>query len=154
MATFTGGTFADPITTNDNWCLHANAAGEIGRIVAIGWGGSLISPVAYRTRWVRPITTPGSGASTLIVPGVHGPNAATPVLELARYTGVAPVLPTDPTGNLHTQNWNAFGGLGLINLPIDDPWAVMNGFLLSQLCCRNTVGTDAGGSSYQVTWKE
>jgi hypothetical protein len=153
MPTFTGGTVADPLTTNDNWNLNANAATEVGKVVAIGWGGSLISPVAYRTRWTRP-TTLGSGASTLIVPAVHGPNAATPLLELARYTGTPSVLAADPSGNLHTQNWNAFGGLGLINLPIDDPWFVINGLLQGQIACRNTVGTDAGGSSYQVTWKE
>lgn len=154
MGAFTGGQAGHtPSLTQDNWCLDANAANKMGQVTAIGWGGRLTTPVGYRTRWTRP-TTIGSSTHTPIASAIHGPLlTVAPLLLLGTYV-TAPVLATDPGGNLHSQDWNAFGGLGFVNLPIDTPWWLINAVLTGQISCRNVAGVDVAGSSYEVSWKE
>lgn len=143
-----------PSLTLDNWCLDANAANKMGQITAIGWGGRLTTPVGYATRWTRP-TTIGSSTHTPFNASIHGPLlTVAPLLLFGVYDTTAPQLPADPGGNLHRQDWNAFGGLGFVNLPIDTPWWIINNVLTGQVSCRNIAGVDVAGSSYTVSWKE
>ena len=63
MSAFSGnqGAFT-PSTSQDNWTLEADTAGDVGVVQSFGWGGRMTSSTGYRTRWVRPST---AGASTL-----------------------------------------------------------------------------------------
>lgn len=142
-----------PSTTQDNYTLDADAAGDIGLVTAIGWGGRLTTSTGYRTRWVRP-STAGSGAFTAVgaIQGMGPMVAATAALRFGTFA-TAPVLPTDPAA-LHGQDWNAHGGLGFIVLPLATPWYVINGLSQGQLSCRNVAGVDANGSSYSAEWSE
>lgn len=142
-----------PSTTQDNWTLEADGAGEVGMVSSIGWGGRLTTSTGYRTRWVRP-STAGSGIFTAVgaIQG-EGPNvAATALLRFGTFA-TAPTLPADPAA-LHAQDWNGHGGLGYIVLPLATPWYVINGVSAGQLSCRNVAGVDASGSSYGVHWSE
>lgn len=155
MPTFTAGNGAfTPATTNDNWTLDAVGTGVFGKVVAIGWGGRLTTSTGYRTRWVRP-TTAGVGGKTALTIGFHQPNYTTAAFTAtSTYATTQPVLPADPAGNLWAQDWNAQGGVGMIVLPLANPWFVSTGVLQGALSCRNIAGTDANGSSYEVTWEE
>lgn len=141
-----------PSTAQDNWTLEADTAGDVGKIVSVGWGGRMVTSTGYRTRWTRPS---GAGTSTFTAVGgiePHTPSYATPLLRFGTFL-TAPTLPTDPD-NLWSQDWNAHGGLGYIVLPLANPWFIMNGLLRSQLSCRNVSGTDANLTSYGVSWEE
>lgn len=140
-----------PATTQDNWNLEMDTAGDFGKVVAIGWGGRLTTSTGYRTRWVRP-TTAGSGVFTALSNEAHTPGYATPLGRVGTFA-TASTLPTDPD-NLWAQDWNAHGGVGYIIMPLASPWWVANGVLTGQLACRNVAGTDANGSSYGLTWDE
>ena len=140
-----------PSTSLDNWTLFASAAGDVGEIIAIGWGGELTTSTGYRTRWVRP-TTAGITPSAL-VPEDHTPGYSTPLLEIDATFSTDPVIPASPTA-LFAQSWNAHGGLGYVALPLAAPWRVINGVLQGQISCRNDAGVDANGSSYSCTWSE
>ena len=155
MPTFTAGNGAfTPSTTNDNWTLDAVGTGVFGKIIAIGWGGRLTTSTGYRTRWVRP-TAAGTGGKTALTIGFHQPNYTTAAFTAtSTYATTQPTLPADPAGNLWAQDWNAQGGVGMIVLPLANPWWVSTGVLQGAFSCRNIAGTDASGSSYEVTWEE
>ena len=142
-----------PSLTDDNWTLEADAAGDVGKVIAIGWGGELTTSTAYRSRWVR-ATTAGVGAGTALTPEDHHPGYSAPNVSLySTYATTQPVLPAAPTA-LFLQSWNAHGGLGYVALPLASPWFIINGLLADTISCRNLAGVDANGSSYQVTWEE
>jgi hypothetical protein len=150
-----GGSGFTPSTTQDNWTLdYGVTAGTFGKVVSIGWGGSAASSVGYRTRWTRP-TAAGTGARTAITLAYNQPNyVAAGATLVSQYASTQPTLAADPSGNLHSQDWNNQGGLGLIVFPLANPWWISNGVLQSGISCRNTKGTDAGLSSYAVTFEE
>lgn len=153
MPTFTSGNGAfSPLTTQDNYTLDSQSAGVFAKVIAIGWGGDLTTSTGYRTRWTRP-TTIGSTTTTVLTLAAHQPNYNTAGARVATFS-TAPVLAADPSSNLWAQNWNAQGGLGIVVLPLANPWWIVNGILTGQISCRNVVGTDASGSSYEVTWEE
>lgn len=141
-----------PIATDDNMTLECNAAGEMARITAIGWGGSLTTSTGYRTRWVRPTTAGITPGGTLTAED-HSPNYSSPLALVSTTWATQPVIPGVPTA-LFAQAWNAHGGLGYVALPLANPWIVVNGVLTGGLSVRNDVGIDANGSSYQWTWQE
>ena len=152
MPSFSGNQGAHtPSTTQDNWTLDADTAGDVLKVVSIGWGGRLTTSTGYRTRWVRP-TTAGTGIFTALGTEVHSPGYPTPLGAFGTF-GTAPVLPSDPDA-LHAQDWNAHGGVGYVVLPLSSPWWVINGLLTDHLSCRNVAGVDANGSSYSLTWEE
>lgn len=153
MSSFSGGNGAfTPSTTIDNWVLDADATGEMGRLVSIGWGGRLTTSTGYRTRWTRP-TTKASSTFTTLSPQAGNP-ATTPVCRLGNFATSA-TLPTDPS-NLFAQDWNAHGGVGYVVLPPSSPWIIVNSTTneYQQIVCRNVAGVDASGSSYSVSWEE
>ena len=153
MPTFTGSNGAfTPATNQDNYTLEADTAGDVAKVVSIGWGGRLTTSTGYRTRWTRP-TTAGSSTFTALTKASHTPSYDTPLCRVGTFA-TAPTLAADPAGNLFSQDWNAHGGLGFVVLPLANPWYLIQGLLTSQLSCRNIAGTDASGSSYQVTWEE
>jgi YD repeat-containing protein len=153
MPTMTCGNGAfTPSTSGDNWTLDSQSAGVFGKVVAIGWGGRLTTSTGYRTRWTRP-TTIGSGTFTALTSAFHQPNYATFGSRIGTFA-TQPVLATDPAGNLWAQDWNAQGGLGMIVMPLANPWWFVNGILTGQISNRNIAGTDANGSSYEVTVEE
>lgn len=153
MPTYTSGNGAfTPSTSQDNWTLDAQTAGVFGKVVAIGWGGSLTTSTAYRTRWTRP-TTIGSSTFTALTNAYHQPNYTSVGSRVGTFA-TAPVLASDPAGNLWAQNWNAQGGVGMIVMPLANPWWISQGILTGQISCRNIQGTDASGSSFEVTIEE
>lgn len=153
MPTYTSGNGAfTPATNQDNWTLDSQTAGVFGKVVGIGWGGRLTTSTGYRTRWTRP-TTIGSSTFTALVNSYHQPNYVTVGSRVGTFA-TAPVLAADPAGNLWAQDWNAQGGVGLIYMPLANPWFFVNGILTGQISCRNIAGTDANGSSYEVTVEE
>lgn len=156
MPTFSGGNGAfTPSTTNDNWTLDMTAQTYYQATVRMfGWGGSNTSSAAYRTRWTRP-TSAGTGSKTSLTLAYHDPNynSAGGTLQ-STYGTLQPVLASDPSGNLYATDWNNQGGVGVVALPLANPWLIIGGILQGGLSCRNTKGTDASLSSYQVTWDE
>ena len=153
MPSFSSGNGAfTPATNQDNYTVDSQTAGVFGKVVAVGWGGRLTTSTGYRTRWTRP-TTIGSSTFTALTIGYNQPNYVTAGARCGTFA-TAPVLATDPAGNLWAQDWNAQGGVGIIVLPLADPWWFVNGVLTGQISCRNIAGTDANGSSYEVTWEE
>ena len=46
------------------------------------------------------------------------------------------------------------GGQGMVVMPLANPWWIVNGILTGQVSCRNIAGTDANGSSYEVSYEE
>ncbi len=152
MPSYSGGVSdTTPATNADNYTLSAITAGDVGRVLSIGWGGELTTSTGYKTRWVRP-TTAGVTPVGITVED-HNPGHSAPLLELnASYT-TAPVVPA-ATINLFIQSWNAHGGLGYVALPLANPWILINGVQTGELSCRNVDGVDANGSSYQITWEE
>jgi YD repeat-containing protein len=156
MPTFSGGNAAfTPSTTNDNWTLDfAATAHSFGKVVAFGWGGSLTTSTGYRTRWTRP-TAAGTGTRTALTLAYNQPfYTAAGATLVSTYATTQPTLAADPSGNLHRQDWNAQGGLGYIALPLANPWWGQADTLVGAISCRNTLGTDANGSSYHVSWEE
>lgn len=155
MATFTAGIGAfTPSTSNDNWTLDAVGTGVFGKVVQIAWGGQLATSTGYRTRWTRP-TTAGVGSKTALTLAYHQPNYTSAAFTCtSTYATTQPVLASDPAGNLFATSWNAQGGLGIIVMPLANPWWVATGVLQGALSCRNVTGVDASGSSYEVTWEE
>lgn len=153
MPTFTGNNGAiTPNTASDIWVLDADATGEFGKVVSIGWGGRLTTSTGYRTRWCRPTTAANAGAASLNPERANPTMGGANLLFFGTYTNNA-TLSTDPK-NLHAQDWNAHGGLGYVVLPLANPWWVVGSGTQGQIVCRNVAGTDANGSSYHVTWEE
>lgn len=156
MPTVSGGNGAfTPSTTNDNWTLDMTAQTYLQcRVVMFGWGGSNTSSAAYRTRWTRS-TAAGVGTKTSLTLAYHDPNYTTAGATLnSTYGTTQPTVAADPGGNLYATDWNNQGGVGVVALPLANPWIIVGGILAGSLSCRNTKGTDAGLSSYQVTWDE
>ena len=140
-----------PSTSNDNWTLNADAAGDLARVRFVTWGGELTASTAYRTRFVRPTsagTTPSAGATESA-----NPRFSTPSVGFVTGWSAQPTIPATPDA-LYLTSWNAHGGLGVLVLPPGSEWEVINGLLQGQLSCRNDVGADANGSSYGVSWEE
>lgn len=153
MPTYTSGNGAfTPSTSTDNWTLDSQTAGVFGKVVAVGWGGRLTTSTGYRTRWTRP-TGAASGAFTALTNAYHQPNYVTFGSRTGTFATPA-TLAADPGGNLWAQDWNAQGGVGDIIHPLANPWWFVNGVLQGQISCRNIAGTDANGSSYEVTVEE
>jgi hypothetical protein len=154
MPEFYGGSVSiTPNTTNDNWTLNAvNTAHSFGKIFEIFWGGQLTTSQGYATRWTRP--TAAGTTPTVITLGYGQPQYVTANANLSSTWTTQPALAVSPSGNLFGQSWNAQGGQGSIVLPLDKEWWVHADFLTGQFSCRNTVGTDASGSSYFIGWKE
>lgn len=141
------------LSSAPNWCLESTAT-TLTKIVMIGWGGSLTTSTGYSTRWVRP-TTAGTGARTAIVIGTDHPNFNSPAgLATSAYATSSPIVPAQAVGDLWTQNWNGQGGVGVIVMPLANPWWVITAVLTGTIECQNYTGADAAGSSYNVTWEE
>lgn len=156
MAQFSGGNGAfTPATTNDNWTLAADAAGETGLIKSIAWGGRGTTSTGYRTRWTRPSTNP-TGAATAISVSASRPAASATCLLASTFSTTQATLAADPGANLFAIDWNVLGGGGILNLPIGGEWTVVNSATAGHgyISCRNVAGTDANLSSYHVTWEE
>lgn len=154
MAQFTGGNGAfTPATTTDSWTLDADAAGDMGKVKMIGWGGRGTTSTGYRTRWCRP-TTNASSTFTSLSPQGSSPGAA-PVCRLGTFATPA-TLGTDPGNNLFAQDWNVLGGGGIIVLPIGGEWFVVFSATAGhqQVSCRNVAGIDANLSNYTTQWEE
>lgn len=149
-ATVNNGAFT-PATNQDNYTIDSQSAGVFGKVVAIGWGGRLTTSTGYRTRWTRP-TTIGSSTFTALTLEYSQPNYVTMGARAGTFA-TAPVLPADPA-NLWGQDWNAQGGVGILIMPLANPWWFVNGVLTGQISCRNVAGTDANGSTYTGTWEE
>jgi hypothetical protein len=141
-----------PSTSADNFTWDTQSAGVFGKVVAIGWGGRLTTSTNYRTRWTRP-TAAGTGTFTALTSAFHQPNYTALGSRVGTFSNV-PTLPADPGGNLWAQDWNAQGGVGMIVMPLANPWWGVNGVLQGQISCRNVAGTDANGSSYEITIEE
>lgn len=153
MPTMTGGNGAfTPATTADNWNLDSQTAGVFGKVIAVGWGGRLTTSTGYRTRWTRGSSS-GTSTFTSLVPAFHQPNYVTFGSRIGTFATPGGVV-ADPGGNLFAQDWNAQGGLGMIVMPLANPWWIVNGVSTGQIFCRNVAGTDANGSSYEVTVEE
>ena len=153
MPTMTSGNGAfTPSTSADNWTWDSQSAGVFGKAVAIAWGGSSTTSTGYRTRWMRP-TNGQSGTFTSLTNAYHQPNYQTFGSRIGTFTQNFP-LPTDPAGNLFATDWNAQGGVGMIIMPLANPWWVATGVLQGALSCRNIAGVDAAGSEYSVSWEE
>jgi len=156
MTTFAAGNGQfTPSTTNDNWTLDMTGGTYyVAKIIMFGWGGSNASSNGYRTRWVRP-TTAAAGTKTALTWGSADPNYNTPqAAVVSTYATSQATLPADPNGNLYATDWNNQGGTGVVALPLNNPWLVVGGVLTGQFSCRNTKGTDASLSSYNVYWDE
>ncbi len=153
MPTMTGGNGAfTPSTGSDNWTLDSQNAGVFGKVIAIGWGGRLTTSTGYRTRWSRPNTS-GTSTFTTLSPAFHQPNYTAFGSRIGTFATVT-TYQVDPSGNLWAQDWNAQGGLGMIVMPLANPWWFVNGVLQGQIGCRNVAGTDANGSEYLVSVEE
>ena len=153
MPTYTSGNGAfTPATTSDIYTIDSQTAGVFAKVISIGWGGRLTTSTGYRTRWTRP-TTAASSTFTALTLAYHQPNYATVGSRMGNFVTNA-TLPSDPSGNLFAQDWNAQGGLGMVVFPLANPWFIVNGILQGQISCRNVAGTDASGSSYQATVEE
>lgn len=153
MAQFGGGNAAfTPSTSADNWTLDANAAGEVGLVKMIGWGGRGTTSTGYRTRWARPSTNASSTFTSLNPQGTRP--AAVAVCQFGTFATAA-TLPADPA-NLYAVDWNVLGGGGEIVLPIGGEWMVVSSATAGhqQISCRNVAGTDANLSNYTVQWEE
>jgi hypothetical protein len=142
-----------PSTSTSNWNWDANQiVGGFGKAVAIAWGGSATTSTGYRTRWYRP-TANESGTFTALTAAYHQPNYATFTTRVGTWTQ-AGTAPADPAGNLFATDWNSQGGVGMIVMPLANPWWNVSGVLQGQVSCRNTKGTDASLSSYEITVEE
>lgn len=160
MPTFTSGTNPATITANaggaaqrSNYTLHTTTAGTFGKVIAVGWGGSLTTSTGYRTRWSRPTTFAAAGATAVTI-GYHQPNYITAAFVNADSFTTQPTVPADPSGNLYATSWNGQGGLGILIMPLANPWWISQGILNGAISCHNVIGSDASNSSYEVTWEE
>lgn len=142
------------ISSTPNWCLDAVGTGVFGKVVMINWGGALTSSTGYSTRWVRP-TTAGTGAKTAITLGYGQPNYTTAAFTAtSSYATSQPIVPARDVGDLWSQSWNGQGGVGVIAMPLANPWWIATGVLVGALECQNYAGTDAASSNYGVEWEE
>lgn len=151
-SSFTPATWS--LSSAPNWCLEAVGTGVFGKVIMIGWGGSATTSTGYLTRWVRP-TTAGTGGKTAITIGYSQPNYATAAFtNTSAYATSSPIVPAVGVGDLWAQAWNAQGGVGVIVMPLANPWWLATGVLVGSLECQNVTGTDAALSSYSLEWEE
>ena len=155
MATYSanqGGTFT-PVahaTNANNLVVAADAAGDVGAVKQISWGGRGTTSTGYRTRWGR-ATTNGTTPAALTV-GSSNSNT-TAACSANTYTTPA-VLAADPTA-LFAIDWNLVGGGGVIILPIGGEWFVVGTAApYAMIACGNIAGADANLSSYGIVWQE
>ena len=141
-----------PSTSADNFVWDSQSVGVFGKAVAIAWGGSSTTSTGYRTRWTRP-TAGASGTFTALGNAYHQPNYLVFGSRIGTFTQQA-TLAADPSSNLFATDWNAQGGVGMIIMPLANPWWIVNGIQQGQICCRNTKGVDASLSSYEITIEE
>src|ERR1043166_790885 len=87
--TFSNGAFT-PATTNDNITIDADTAGEVAKVVSIGWGGRFTTSTGYRPRGTRP-TTAGASTFTALTKASHSPGYDTPTTRGGTFA-TAPVL--------------------------------------------------------------
>ena len=156
MPTMTSGNGAfTPSTSSDNWTWDTQTAGVFGKVVAIGWGGRETTSTNYRTRWTRP-TTVASGTFTALTSAFHQPNYTSFGSRVGTFSIVG-LVTADPGNNLWAQDWNGQGGVGMIVMPLANPWWGVFGITAGagqQISCRNVAGTTASASSYEVTIEE
>ena len=156
MTAFTGNnggasfTPAAHATNANNLTLHADTAGDVGKVIQIGWGGRGTTSTGYRTRWGR--ATTNGVTPTSLNPLASNPSA-TPLCSINTY-GTAPILGADPIA-LFAIDWNLVGGGGAIVLPLAAGWYVVSTAApYAQIACGNITGSDAGLSSYSTVWEE
>ncbi len=153
MPTYTSGNGGfTPSLSSDIWTWDTQTAAVFGKVVAIGWGGREVTSTAYRTRWCRP-TSAATGTFTALTNAYHQPNYVTFGSRVGTFTLVA-TLPSDPAGNLWAQDWNGQGGVGMIVMPLANPWWGVNGALQGQISCRNSAGVGGSTTSYEATVEE
>jgi hypothetical protein len=157
MPTMTSGNGAfTPSTSSDNWTWDTQTVNVFGKVIAIGWGGRETTSTAYRTRWTRP-TTAGAGTFTALTSAFHQPNYVVFGSRVGTFS-LPSTLQTDPAGNLWAQDWNGQGGVGMIVMPLANPWWCVGagnaGALNGQIACRNIIGTGVSTTSYEVTIEE
>ncbi len=153
MPTYTSGNGAfTPSLSSDIWVWDTQSSGQFGKIVAIGWGGSEVTSSAYRTRWTRP-STAALGTFTALTSAFHSPNFITFGTRVGTFNTVS-LQASDPAGNLWAQNWNGQGGVGMIVMPLANPWWAVNGILQSQIICKTITGVGGSTTSYEVTVEE
>lgn len=155
MGSFTGnrGAFT-PATNAENWVLDAGtAAGGMGKVKMINWGGRGTNSTGYRTRWARPTT---NATSTFTAVTSNSTNPLTVAVSRFGTFATAGVYGADPGNNLFVQDWNVLGGGGVIVLPIGGEWFVVNSATAGhgQVGCINVAGVDASQSTYGVQWEE
>lgn len=155
MTTFTGnqgGTFTPTAhaTNANNLTLAADTAGDVGKVIQIGWGGRGTTSTGYRTRWGR-ATTNGVTPAALTLAASNP--SVTALCTCNTYT-TAPVLAADPAG-LFIIDWNLVGGGGVIVLPLSGGWYVVGTAApYAMIACGNIAGADANLSSYSTVWEE
>jgi len=132
----------------ENFTLEADAAGEIGFVAEVFWGGEVTTSTAMRTRWCRPTTAGVTFAAVGTVESSHP--SATARLRFGTFT-TDPVKPASPTGLYHTS-WNAHGGLGRWLAAPGEEWIIIAAVATGEITCTNDVGTAAG--TFGVGWRE
>lgn len=146
-----------PSASDDNWFLYAQNR-SVAYVISIHWSGRLTTPAAYRTRWCRPTTVPTLTASVACDTMNPDGSAINSIVSIGRQASPVATLPADPI-NLFAHDWNARGGDHHLILPLQKAWIFVGvgasgTASASFLCCRNTAGFDANGSSYSVQWRE
>lgn len=132
----------------ENWTLEADAAGEIGFVEEVHWGGEATASTAMRSRWVRPTTAGVTFAAVGVTESSHP--SAVARLRFGTFT-TDPVKPASPTGLFHTS-WNAHGGIGRWLAAPGEEWITINGLATGEITCTSDVGTAT--STHGVGWRE
>lgn len=139
--------------------VFTSTLGDRVIIRKVAWGGRNLTSSNYRTRWVRPATNPGGGATTSLAVQVTNPGVAAPSSPRIYTTSVGSLtFPADPAG-LFAVDWDAQGGQGVLSLPLSGSWWVVNNHTTvgqpeQNLACMNMAGTDPNVTTYSVYWDE
>lgn len=139
-----------PLTTDDNFALDPNAAGESGVMEEFSWGGEATATTAMHTLIGRSAsgTTPVAGD----VQKVKENSAGNTMVFIAGPTGWA-TEPTLDAGALFETSWNAHGGVIRWLAPPGGGFYILGGTVgTDTISCRNTVGTAV--STYGCFWEE
>jgi len=140
------GTFAGAASA-ENWTVDADAAGEIGFVAEVHWGGEVTTSTAMRSRWTRPTT---AGVTFVAIATELGDPSHTARLRFGTFT-TGPTLAASPSGLYHTS-WNAHGGIGRWLAGPGEEWFVINGVAQGQVSCTSDVGTAT--STHGIGWRE
>ena len=140
-----------PSLTDDIYVL--NAGNNHFTITSVGWGGRATSSSAYRTRWYRAITPPGTLSATFFAQKASPGATLNTVAVNTFFTPAVP--PAEPAG-CFVVDWNAFNGNGYVVFA-DPIW--MGGDVGDALhtrffCCRNSQGVDPNATHYWTAWEE